>query len=117
MFVGQTVATFNLPLFYSCNQIRGHSYRAYVLSYQKNENICERPLLRHTAVSSITSSAIADEDSSLLPTCTAVVRDCVYEFCTIHTESYQNACASAVLRLRSLHMNGVVSSAIGMRCI
>ena len=88
-----------------------------MLSYRKNENICERPPLRHTAASSITSFGIVDEDSSLLPACTAVVRDCVYEFCTIHTELCQNACSSALLQLGSLHMNGVVLSAVGMRCV
>ena len=31
---------------------------------------CERPLLRRAAASNITSSAIADQNSSLLPSCT-----------------------------------------------
>ena len=100
---------------------------------------CERPPLRHTAVSNITHSAIADQDSSPSAACPACmlhtlcwaashtqytsVPSCavgLHAPCIgiIDTERCQNVCVSALLRFRSLHMNcGVNGSVCSADCM
>ena len=54
--------------------------------------------------------------SALLCRCAPLRWPALYMICTIHTERCQKACASALLRLRSLHMNGVVSYSDSVAC-
>ena len=66
---------------------------------------CERPPLRHTTASNITSSAIADQDSLLLPTCT----------CSMHVEHSTEVHYCAVLcRCVGLHCAGFAHSTLSV---
>ena len=88
---------------------------------------CERAPLRHTAASNLTHSAIADQDSSLLRTCTAsmrvadstavhccvVMRGCVGLHCACSTLRVARTCA----RLRySDSVHGSLYMSCGVVC-